>query len=261
MKEPITGVQLYTLRDYTQTEAELDATLARLSAWGVHDVQFSAIGAQITPQQQKALLEKHDMRVCVTHQSYERLCNALPAVIEAHKIIGCDSVGLGWTPEECRTDLTVAKDYVKRLGKIAETLRENGLRFAYHNHDFEFKPLPGGDTSLMDLLLQETDPQAFGFIPDVAWIQAAGLDPEQFLRGLSGRVKVVHFKDYVPGANGRVQFVSLGRGVVNLSACFDACRALEFPYVMYEQDDGWTNGDPFEAAKESLACFEKLHQK
>ncbi len=261
MIEPITGVQLYTLRSHTQTEPELDATLARLSAWGVRDVQFSAIGADITPAQQKALLEKYDMRVCITHQNYARLCDFLPEVIEAHKIIGCDSVGLGWTPEECRTNLAVARDYVKNLGKIAETLHENGLHFSYHNHDFEFKPLSGGNETLMDLFLNETDPQTFSFIPDVAWIQVAGLDPAQFLRKLSGRVKVVHFKDYVPKADGRPQFVSLGQGVVDLPACFDVCRALEFPYVMYEQDDSWTNDDPFEATKESLACFERLHQK
>ena len=259
MKEPLTGIQLYTLRRYTKTYEDLDATLARLASFGVRDVQFSAIGPEITPQQQKELLDRYGMRVCVTHQNYAKLCDELPAVIEAHKIIGCDSVGLGYTPEECRSDERAARDYIKKLTQIAETIRANGLTFHYHNHAFEFDPIPGCGCSLMELLLHETDPQTVKLIPDVAWIAFAGHDPAAFLQQNAQRVKVVHFKDYVPGEPDAPSFVSLGKGVVDLQKCFEVCCAKEIPYVMYEQDSGWVDDDPFLATQQALDFFDRLH--
>ena len=258
MKAPVTGVQLYTLRRFTKTYDDLARTLARLAAWGVRDLQFSALGPEITPQEQKELLDRFGMRVCVTHQSFARLRDELPAVIEAHKVIGCDSVGLGYTPEDCRTDEDTARAYVKTLSEIAQRLKKNGLQFHYHNHDFELKPLSGSDVTLMDLLLHETDPALVHFIPDVAWLHYAGVDPAPFLRRIAGRTKVVHFKDYVLREDGSPQFVSLGRGCVDLSACFSVCGELRIPYVMYEQDNGWTDDDPFLSTKESLEYFDVL---
>ena len=52
-----------------------------------------------------------------------------------------------------------------------------------------------GDKTIMDILLEETDPEYFNFIPDVYWIQVGGENPAEFLKRLKGRVKVCHFKD------------------------------------------------------------------
>ena len=259
MLEPVIGVQLYTLRNHTKTAEDLDETLGRLSALGVRDVQLSAVGPSISAETQRQLLQKYGMRVCVTHRAYDRIRDDLPALIEEHRVLGCDALGLGWAPEEQRQTEEDARAFVKTLQTAADTLAEHGMTFQYHNHDFEFAPLPGSDLSLMDLMLRETNPATFRFIPDVAWAQVAGLDPTAFLSTLQGRVKVVHFKDYVPGPDGRPQFVSLGQGAVDLKACYDVCRQLEMPYIMYEQDNNWTNEDPFLATEESWRFLQSLH--
>ncbi len=250
MRRPIPGIQLYTLRDHTKTAEDFDTTLGRLAALGVKDVQLSAVGP-IDAAVQRKIMDKYEIRPCVTHRPFDRIRDDLPALIEEHRILGCDALGLGWAPQEQRESEQDARAFVQTLQRAADTLARHGMTLHYHNHDFEFAPLPGSDKSLMALMLSETDPASFGFIPDVAWAHFAGLDPAAFLQMLRGRVKVVHFKDYVPGQNGRPQFVSLGQGVVDLKACYDVCRELEIPYVMYEQDNNWTNGDPFVATEES----------
>ena len=259
MKEPITGVQLYTLRDYIQTAEDFDQTLARLERMGVREVQISGIGKEIDAQTQKETLERHGIRVCVTHQSYDRILKDLPALIELHRTIGCDALGLGCAPKDARGTTENVRAFLKTLQTAAKELRKSGVGFHYHNHDFEFEPLQDSDQTMMDVLLSESDPSLLHLIPDVAWIHFAGGDPVAFLRKHAARVKVVHFKDYVPGEDGRPKFVSLGQGVVPLQACFDVCREREIPYVMYEQDNGWVNGDPFLATQESLRCFDRLH--
>ena len=259
MKEPITGVQLYTLRNYIQTAEAFDETLERLACMGVRDVQISGIGQEISAQEQKEALVCHGIRVCMTHQSYDRILNDLPALIELHQIIGCDALGLGCAPKTARGTVENVRAFLKTLEDAATELKKSGISFHYHNHDFEFKPLQDDTRTMMDVMLEESDPALLHLIPDVAWIHFAGGDPVAFLEENAARFKVVHFKDYVPQDGDKPKFVSLGQGVVPLDACFDVCRRLEIPYIMYEQDNGWTNDDPFLATEESLRCFNRLH--
>ena len=94
--------------------------------------------------------------------------------------------------------------------------------------------------------------------PAVATIKLAGQDPVEQLHRMAGRVKVVHFKDYVFDENGYRRFVSLGKGYVDLKACYAAACELDIPYIAYEQDNDWTDGDPFRAVEESWAFMQSL---
>ena len=257
MNKPIMGIQLYTLRDFTQTAEALDGTLRRLSAMGVTDVQFSAIG-DIPAETQKAILDKHGMRVCVTHKGFDRYKTDLDGLIAEHRIIGCDAPGLGGCPGDYRDSAEAIRRFVEETKPIAAKLLASGMTFNYHNHDFEFKKLPDADACIMDILIAETDPAAFHFIPDVAWIHFAGYDPVEVLRRMKGRVKVLHFKDYILDENGERKFCSLGQGRVNLKECYEAAMELGIPYIMYEQDCDWVNGDAFKATEESWAFMKEL---
>ncbi|MCR5041440.1 MAG: hypothetical protein K6C36_04985, partial [Clostridia bacterium] len=93
------------------------------------------------------------------------------------------------------------------------------------------------------------------------WIDVGGKDPCDYLRKLRGRVKVVHFKDYDYDENGNRHFTSLGKGRVDLNACFRVCQDLRIPYIVYEQDGDWTDGDPFKATEESWAYMQELAEK
>ncbi len=257
MTTPVMGIQLYTLRDHIQTKEDFDKTLARLSAMGVDTVQISGIG-DIPAEDQKEVLDRYNMKVCVTHKGLDRMENDLAGLIREHKIIGCDALGLGAMPGEARESEAALRDFIAKTARIGETLRGSGMTFHYHNHDFEFRKLPGTDKTLMDVLLEETDPALFHFIPDVAWIHYGGYDPVEILTKMKGRVKVIHFKDYIVNEAGERKFVSLGKGKVDLKACYEAAKALDMPYIMYEQDCDWTDNDPFKATEESWAFMREL---
>ena len=72
MPKPTMAIQLFTLRDHIQTAEDFDRTLQRLQNMGVRDVQISAIG-DIPAEVQGEILRKHEMRVCVTHKSFDLL--------------------------------------------------------------------------------------------------------------------------------------------------------------------------------------------
>ena len=259
MKTPVMGIQLYTLRDFIQNKEDFDATLARLQKMGVDTVQISAIG-DFPAADQKEVLDKYGMTVCVTHKGLDRMENDLEGLIADHKIIDCDALGLGAAPGEYRETAEKVRAFIQKTAAIGKVLKAHGMTFNYHNHDFEFHKLPDCDKTMMDLLLEETDPELFHFIPDVAWIHYGGSDPVEILNKMKGRVKVIHFKDYIIDDAGERKFVSLGKGKVDLKACFEAASELEMPYIMYEQDCDWVDGDAFKATEESWAFMQSLLQ-
>lgn len=257
MNKPVMGIQLYTLRDHIQTAEDFDATLARLEKMGVTDVQISGIG-DIPADVQGEIVRKHNMNVCVTHKGFDRMLTDLDAMISEHKEIGCDAMGIGSAPDEGRGTEENVRAFIKQAQNVGAKLKDNGMTFNYHNHDFEFKALENSDNNMMDLLLNETEPDLFHFIPDVAWIHFAGFDPVEILKKMQGRVKVLHFKDYIINENGERKFVSLGKGKVNLKDCYEAAKELGIPYIMYEQDCDWVDNDPFKATEESWKFMQSL---
>lgn len=260
MKKPTMAIQLYTLRDHIQNAEDFDATLARLSAMGVKDVQISGIG-DIPAEVQKEILDKHGMKVCVTHKSIDWMKDDIDGIMAHHKTIDCDAIGIGSAPLESRGCTRAVRSFIKETGEIGKVFKENGLTFNYHNHAFEFYKLDDYTHCMMDMLIDETDPELFYFIPDVAWIHYGGQNPVDVLKRLKGRVKVLHFKDYIIDENGYRKFVSLGQGVVNLKECYDIACELEIPYIAYEQDCDWKDDDPFASTEESWAFMQELQSE
>lgn len=257
MKKPTMAIQLYTLRDHIKDAENFDKTLARLSAMGVKDVQISGIG-DIPAETQKEILDKYDMKVCVTHKSIDWMRDDIDGIMAHHKTIDCDAIGIGSAPGECRGHSNAVRKFIDEAQEIGKTFKENGFTFNYHNHAFEFNKLDDYAKCMMDVLIEETDPELFYFIPDVAWIHYGGQNPVEVLKKLKGRVKVLHFKDYKIDENGYRKFTSLGKGIVNLKECYDIACELEIPYIAYEQDCDWVDGDAFKATEESWAFMQEL---
>ncbi|MCQ2462767.1 MAG: sugar phosphate isomerase/epimerase [Clostridia bacterium] len=257
MNKPVMAIQLYTLRDHIQTAEDFDKTLDRLEKMGVKDVQISGIG-DFPAEQQGEILKKHGIKCCITHKGFERMLEDLDTMIEEHKAIECDAMGIGSAPSESRGNVRTIREFIEKANGVGKKLKENGMTFNYHNHAFEFHRLDDNVKCMMDFLIEETDPEYFNFIPDVAWIHYGGQNPVDVLKRMKGRVKVLHFKDYAVDENGFRKFVSLGKGVVNLKECYEAACELGIPYIAYEQDCDWKDGDPFLSTEESWEFMQSL---
>ncbi len=249
------GIQTYTIRDYCKTIEDIDKTLAELASWGVKDIQISGIG-KVDWNELADTVKKYGMNVCVTHTSFERMIKETDAVIDEHINLGCDCLGIGAMPGEYeRTEEGIEKFFADLI-PVAKKMRERGVHLAYHNHDFDLKRF--GDKSILDRML-ELDSDLLWFIPDVAWLHIAGEKPEEYLKKMQGRVKVLHFKDYNPVENQEHPwaFTELGKGVVNLNACYETAKEMGIPYIMFEQDNNWTV-DAMQSSKEAFEFMKNL---
>ena len=85
-----------------------------------------------------------------------------------------------------------------------------------------------------------------GFTLDTFWVQAGGGDPAQWLTKLSGRVPVIHLKDYAYGR----QMAVVGEGNINFGRVFEKAEAAGTQFMLVEQDD-CHGEDPFECLRRS----------
>ena len=237
------GVQLYTLRNFIKTPEDTDKTFAYLKENGVSTVQISGIGA--FPQQQvKEIVEKHGMDVVITHISYDRLKNDTDALIAEHKMINCPNIGIGSMPQEFKGSAEGVKAFIKEIDEIGKKLKAQGMQFGYHNHAFEFERYDG--RLVMDMLVEDTNPEIFHFIPDTYWLQVGGVTPAEYLKKLKGRVEVCHFKDMEIFENEQ-RFTEVGSGNIDLHACSNVCKDIGVQAIVVEEDMCY-NFEPLEAA-------------
>ena len=249
------GIQLFTIRDYCKTIEDIESTLKELYEFGVRDIQVSGIG-KVDWNELAEIVKKYEMTVCVTHTPFERMMTETDAVIDEHLRLGCDCLGIGAMPGEYeRTEEGVDK-FIADLIPVAKRMRERGVHLAYHNHDFDLRLY--GEKSILDRML-ELDEDLLWFVPDVAWMQIAGKNPAEYLKKMQGRVKVLHFKDYNPVEDSEHPwaFTELGKGVVDLKACYETAKEMGIPYIMFEQDNNWTV-NAMESSKESFEFMSKL---
>ncbi len=66
-----------------------------------------------------------------------------------------------WLDESLRKDMTSFKNYMGVFNKCGELCKKHGLKFGYHNHDFELSTKLDGEL-LYDLILKNTDPSSGG---------------------------------------------------------------------------------------------------
>ncbi len=249
------AAQTYTVREYTKTEAGIASSLEKIAKIGYDSVQVSGFGPCRAEFLRDELL-KNGLRAVASHTPYERIVGDTEKVISEHKIAGIPVVGLGYRKLAA---VAQTEQFLRELLPAARKIRDAGLRFAYHNHQWEFVRMENGETA-MRYLLEHTKPEEFGLIADLYWLQYAGVSPERFLRENGERIPLVHFKDMrVDPASGEPRFAEIFEGNMDYSSYARAAAETGIPCAAVEQDECY-GVSPFEALRISRENIrKKLH--
>lgn len=225
------GAQLYTVRDYCKTEEDLRNTLKKLAEFGYEYVQVS--GVNLEPKVIREACDELGLKIRLTHTNPDRLLNDPTAVIEDHKVFGCNYVGIGAMPEKYKGSYEGLKNFIKDYSEVAKVLKDNGMSFHYHNHSFEFVKFEG--KTGFDIMLEETVVGDWFFIFDTYWAQHGGVNPAEYIERMEGRIKALHFKDMRMEGSTQM-FASIGSGNLNWDRIIDACNKINVEYAFIEQD-------------------------
>lgn len=245
------ALQLYTVRE--NMAKDFEGTLAKVAAIGYTHIEFAGLFNH-TPEQVKALCEKHKLTPVSAHTGVNDDDANLKAVIDAAKVLGYKHIVSGLPDGKMRESADGYRKAADVLGRAAKKLAAAGLTYCYHNHSFEYDKFEGGVTG-MDILYGHKDP-ALSAELDVYWVQHGHADPVAWINKLAGRVPLLHIKDMVNDATRG--FAEVGTGTVDFKAILKAAPAAGVKYLIVEQDANWINGDALESVKVSLANLKKL---
>lgn len=247
------AAQLYTVRAFTQTKDDFADAVKKVAAIGYSGVQLSAHGADIPAEFIAEACKASGLAICSTHTPPPQILNETDKVIAEHKLFGTDQIGIGMMPEEYRADLAGVKKFISDFLPAALKIKEAGMRFAYHNHEFEFGKFDG--KMVIDYLMEGFQSADMQIILDTFWVQAAGCDPVIWIKKVSGKVPKIHYKDYTVHGRDR-RFAEIGAGNLNWPAIIDASKSAGVEWVIVEQDDSYGR-DPYDSLKESYNFLRK----
>lgn len=244
------AAQLFTVRDFTNTDTEVRETLAKIRRIGYQAVQISALRAYNVKNIVQGLQE-NGLEVCVTHTPLGRILGETEKVIDEHKLFGAKYVGLGYF---YGNRIEEYSDLLDTLSPAIEKINNAGLKFLYHNHSHEFKNY--GGIKPIDLLIEKSKTGCMGLLPDLHWLQKAGVSPEKFIRDHKGITPVVHFKDMrVPLDEYASSITEIFAGNMDYTGIYEACVETGVEWAAIEQDT--CDGNPFDSLKKSFDNLQK----
>ena len=259
------GLELYTVG--AELDKDFDGTLRQIAAIGYKEVE-TGVSSKRTATDVKKSLQDAGLQCRALHMGMGGMEEALPYAKEIGAKYVISSVTLPKPPESGKFDrkafmaqlsVLTADDFKKiaaRCNEMGEQAKKAGMQFGYHNHNFEFKPLAGGEIGY-DIVLRETDPSLVSFELDCGWMAAAGHDPVVYLTRYANRYRLLHIKDFHPTASPstgidesvRPKPAELGHGHIDYKPIFAAAKKTEVELYYVEQEPPFTTTPAMQAIK------------
>ena len=243
-------LQLYSVR--ADIKDDFKGTIARVAAMGYTGIEAAGYANGqfygMSPEDFKKEIESTGMKVLSSHLNkrlnddiattdWDEIWDWWDVAIQAHKDAGMKYLIVPSMPRlQTLADLKVYCDYYNQIGEKAN---KAGLRFGYHNHDFEFVKVE--DELMYDFMLKNTDPEKVFFQMDVYWVVKGGYSPIDYFHSYPGRFEVLHIKDNK----------ELGQsGMVGFDAIFNNTDVAGVKYLVVEVER--YNFQPLESVRMSL---------
>ena len=220
----LVGVQLYSVRDDMRKDPQ--ATLNALAEMGYKYVEHANyIGRKFYGWEAKEFKKRLDdlgMKMPSGHTVMGKLhwddakndftdlwkYTVEDAAVMGQELVISPSIDMG-----IRKDKNLLLKYMDIFNKSGELCQKSGMRFGYHNHDFEFSEKLDGEL-LYDIMLNNTDPTLVAQQLDIGNMINGGGIPAEVMKKFPGRFVSMHVKDEVPAKSGHEHFEStiLGKG-------------------------------------------------
>ena len=254
------GVQLYSIRD--AMDADVIGSLQKVSDMGYKYVELDKYGDGkfygYAPAEFKKIVSDMGMEILSSHAGVEATGitreNA-QKMADDHAALGVKYCVQPWVNEEDRT-IEKYKQMIADWNQVGLIMKNVGIQFGYHNHNFEFANMDG-IVPYYDLFMPEMDPDLITMELDMYWATKAGQDPVEMFDKYPGRFQLFHFKDMSQQSTPffdviKDDITSVGAGLIDFKRIYAAREMAGMKYLFVE-DDNQGNGKPFEGIETSVA--------
>lgn len=233
------GIQLFSVRE--EMAKSVEATIRALADIGYRRLELSnhnalndfGTGFGMSARDFKKLLEELGLEA-VTNTVNPYTDGNIDKLIEYHVEIGAKGLVLPVVWYETKDDVLRCCENINRWGKKCH---EAGLYYLFHNHFHEFQKFDG--KTVVDMVLENTDPDYVGFELDTYWAMRAGVDPCDVLRQQGKRCKAIHQKDYAKGREDHINLLELaGTKGVSRDRFMEICQSVNYEKDFTEIGDG-----------------------
>ncbi len=265
VSETITGIQLYSVRDDMKRDPL--GTLQALAGMGFRYVEHANYTNRkfygYSAEEFKRVLDDLGLKMLSGHTVMgkdhwdtvrKEFTDAWKYTVEDAAIVGQELVISPWLDESLRKTYDDMLRYMEVFNKSGELCKRSGMRFGYHNHNFEFTQKLNGQT-VYDIILAHTDPAHVAQQLDMGNLYATGANAYEIIRQHPGRFVSLHVKDEVKSGKGEMndgyESTLLGMGVANTKAITDLGRKSGTTHFIIEQES-YQGKPPLICAKEDL---------
>ena len=263
----IVGIQLYSIRDDMSKDPL--GTLKQLAEMGYKYVEHANYRDRkfygYAPKEFKKILDDLGLKMPSGHtvlgtqhwdETKKEFTDLWKNTVEDAAIMGQKYVISPWLDNKYRKDRDGLLKFMEVFNKSGELCKRWGMKFGYHNHDFEFSEKLGGEV-LYDIMLKNTEPDLVIQQLDTGNLYNGGAKAQDIVNKYPGRFLSLHVKDEIAATSGNEKYEStiLGKGIVNLKEVIDYVRKTTKGVHYIIEQESYQGKTPLECAKEDLAVM------
>lgn len=267
----ITGIQLYSVRDDMKKDPL--GTLQALAKMGYQYVEHANyINRKFygySAAEFKKVLQGQGMKMLSGHTvmgrdhwdaSKKDFTDAWKYTVEDAAIVGQEIVISPWLDDSLRKTYDDMLRYMEVFNKSGELCKKSGMRFGYHNHNFEFTQSLNGK-KVYDIILDNTDPSLVTQQLDMGNLYGTGANAYEIVKKHPGRFVSMHVKDEIKAAKGEMddgyESTILGAGVANTKAITDLGKLSGGTLHFIIEQESYQGKTPLDCAKEDLQVMKR----
>ena len=266
-KDIILGIQLYSVRDDMKKDPL--GTLKQLAAMGYKNVEHANYVDRkfygYSPKDFKKVLDDLGLKMPSGHtvmsgKDWDAQANDFTDVwkqtVDDAATVGEMYVISPWLDESLRKNYDDLLKFLDVFNKSGELCKKSGLKFGYHNHDFEFKYSLNGK-KIYDIILEHTDPKLVLQQIDIGNMYGAGGRALEILKKHPGRFQSMHVKDEIKAKNGgemndEYESTVLGKGILPVKEIVDLFREKGGTTEFIIEQESYQGISPLDCCKEDL---------
>jgi sugar phosphate isomerase/epimerase len=269
----VTGIQLYTVRDDMKKDPL--ATLKQLAAIGWVNVEHANYVDRkfygYSAVEFKKILNDIGLKMISGHtsmgpQHWDKTKNdftdAWKYTIDDAATVGQHYVISPWLDDSLRKNYDDLLGFLMVFNKCGELCKKSGMKFGYHNHNFEFTVMLN-NMKVFDIIMQHTDPSLVAQQLDIGNMYGVGGRAIDIIKQYPGRFELMHVKDEIKSpAKGEMEdgyeSTVIGKGIMGVKEVLDYAKKTGGTTQFIVEQESYQTLTPIEAAKEDLAAMKSF---
>lgn len=261
------GMQLYSVRDAMMKDPL--GTMKKLAEIGYQNVEHANyINRKFygyPAKEFKKILDDLGLKMISGHtvfgmqhwdENKKDFTDSWKYTVEDAGILNQEYVISPWMDEKMRNSYDTLKRYMEVFNKNGELCQKSGMKFGYHNHDFEFSQKFNNE-AVFDIIMKSIDPKLVVIQLDTGNLYNGGAKAIDVLNRYPKGFENVHLKDEIRSEKDSEKYEStiLGKGIIDCKEVADLAYNKGGAKVFIIEQEAYQGKDPIECMKENLAIL------